>query len=223
MKIVVIALCVVAGANHALCQDRPLDPEPRPLVAGDRFFEGDVGFSWHSPAGSLWGTITHRRILLTGLRWEWVVSASRHVAFSSTVELPLAVVQRTSSDTASCWETSLFERTCRLDRSANLAVGAGLTPFGFKLYVNHGRQNRWFLNGAGGAMFFSTDVPVRGSRRFNYSLEGGAGVEMLQPGGRAITLGYKFYHISNASTGEINPGLDANVLYVGLRRQRANP
>jgi ABC-type lipoprotein export system ATPase subunit len=33
--------------------------------------------------------------------------------------------------------------------------------------------------------------------------------------GRAVTVGYKFLHVSNANTTSFNPGLDNNVVYVG--------
>jgi hypothetical protein len=32
---------------------------------------------------------------------------------------------------------------------------------------------------------------------------------------RAVSIGYKYYHISNGSRGQINPGFDNNVLYLG--------
>ena len=33
---------------------------------------------------------------------------------------------------------------------------------------------------------------------------------------RAITLGYKFLHISNGFTSAVNPGVDNNVFYAGF-------
>jgi hypothetical protein len=49
----------------------------------------------------------------------------------------------------------------------------------------------------------------------------GAGVDVVLRNGRAATIGYRFHHISNAGSGPSNPGLDANIVYVGFRRKRS--
>ncbi len=89
------------------------------------------------------------------------------------------------------------------------------------MYLNRAGNTRFFGNAAAGGLVFSTDVPVYNSRRLNYVFEYGGGVELLRHDGRAVTLGYRFHHISNGSSARINPGLDANILYVGLRRRRS--
>jgi opacity protein-like surface antigen len=222
-SLVVAAVCVVTGATSASSQDRTLATQsPHTLSAGDRFYEGSLGFSWYSPAAHDWGTITHRRIYLTGFRSEWLLETFGQFAVATTMELlPLAIVQRTSADTASCYRSPTNGQTiCRLDRSANVAFGAGGSPIGLKLYFNRASNVRLFAAGAAGALMFSTDVPVRGSRRLNFTFEYGGGMEILRENGGSVILGYKFHHISNGSTAPLNPGLDANVLFFGVRKQR---
>ncbi len=56
-------------------------------------------------------------------------------------------------------------------------------------------------------------MPVRAvnATGLNFMFDVGGGVRI----GRAVTLGYKFLHISNANTTSFNPGLDNNVIYAG--------
>lgn len=191
------------------------------LGVGDRFFEANAGFSWYSPRGSSWGTITNRRVYLTGLRREWVLEASGRLAWAYMAEwVPLAVVERTvPEETLLCYETP-SGGVCEVDRSARLAIGTGVAPLGFKAYMNNGGSPRLFASVAAGMIAFSSDVPVHTSRRLNFTFDYGGGVDLVRRDGRVITIGYRFHHISNAGSGRVNPGLDANVIYVGLRRKR---
>lgn len=92
--------------------------------------------------------------------------------------------------------------------------GGGIDPIGFQW--NFRRQRAWqpFLNTQGGFLYFIDQVPVPESSRFNFTFSFGAGVQVFR-GTRALTLGYKFHHISNAQTGHYNPGIDSNLFYVG--------
>lgn len=194
---------------------------PDSIARGDRFREVNAGFSWFSPRGGGWGMISDRRVYLTGLRDEWVIEAEGRVGWAYTVEwIPLVVVERTRrGETLNCYET-FHGRICERDRSVRVAAGAGVAPVGIKMYVNRAGGARWFANAAAGTLVFSSDVPVYHSRRFNFTVEWGGGVELVRRDGRALTLGYRFHHISNASSGRFNPGLDANILYLGIRHRR---
>jgi hypothetical protein len=200
---------------------RAQEARPAGLVDGDRFLEASVGFSWYSPRGGSWGTISNRRVYFTGVRGEWVFKASSSLAWAYTAEwVPLAVVERTiNHETLHCYQTA-SGGICEVDRSARVAVGTGGSPIGFKLYLNHAGSKRFFASGSGGMIAFSSDVPVHTSRRLNFMFDYGGGVDVVLRDGRAATIGYRFHHISNAGSGQSNPGLDANIVYVGLRRKR---
>lgn len=202
-------------ASPVLAQDARLPA----LARGDRLFEANAGFSWYSPRGGSWGMITNRRVYLTGLRTEWVLGADRQFAWTYVFEwVPLAIVERTvRGETLHCRPT---DGICEVDRSARVAVGTGAAPLGFKLYMNNAGSARFFGSLSGGMIAFSRDVPVHTSRKLNFMFDYGGGVDLVRRDGRAVTIGYRFHHISNAGSGRVNPGLDANVIYVGLRRRR---
>lgn len=197
------------------------EARPAGLTHGDRFVEMNVGFSWYSPRGEHWGLIGNRRVYLTGVRGEWVFATSKAVAWSYLAEwVPLAVVERTSaSETLNCYRTPTSQ-ICEVDRSVRVAVGTGASPVGLKMYLNHAGSKRFFASASGGMIAFSSDVPVRGSRRLNFMFDYGGGVDFMLPDGRSASLGYRFHHVSNAGSGRVNPGLDANIIYLGLRRKR---
>lgn len=211
------AILALIVASPLVAQEaRPAAP-----ARGDRFVEANVGFSWYSPRGDHWGLIGNRRVYLTGVRGEWVFAADGILAWSYLAEwVPLAVVERTSaSETLNCYRTPQ-STVCEVDRSVRVAVGTGAAPAGLKMYLNHGGSRRFFASASGGMIAFSSDVPVRASRRINFMFDYGGGVDFMRRDGRAVTIGYRFHHISNAGSGRVNPGLDANVLYLALRRKR---
>jgi hypothetical protein len=212
-------------ALAALCITAPLLAQSEALKSGDVQTERVLGFSWYSPAGASLGNVAHRRVYLTGLRKEAVFAAAGPFALAYAVELvPLAVVERTGANSERCWRNAnLVTFTCRYDYSARVSVGAGATPLGLKWYLKRGGLTRVYAAAGAGGLIFSSHVPVHRSRRANFTFEYGAGLEVLEARGAGLTVGYKFHHISNGGTTRLNPGLDANVLYVGLVHRKRRP
>ncbi|MCH7876291.1 MAG: acyloxyacyl hydrolase [Gemmatimonadetes bacterium] len=74
-----------------------------------------------------------------------------------------------------------------------------------------------------GFLYFSENVPVPNARKFNFTVDAGAGITVMARFAVGLLLGYKFHHLSNASTAKTNPGLNANLFYVGFTRRGAAP
>jgi hypothetical protein len=201
----------ITAAPAAAAADDTIDS------AADRFLEGSIGYSWYSPQARFLGAAGFRRVYLSELRMEWVWRDSR-LAYAASF-IPIAVVERTTGPRVDCRIEGDEGEVCRSDRSARVAVGTGLTPFGFKMFLLRADKLRVYGSAGAGFLVFSSAVPVYNSRRFNFTFEYGGGVEVPYASGGAVTIGYKFHHLSNAFTVPTNPGLDANVIYVGMRRQ----
>lgn len=181
--------------------------------------ERSVGFSWISTGGSS-GRVTGRRVYLSELRWASPWIDHKAIALAYTVDvMPLVIVERTDPNKLICID-QVWRTLCHRDASARVAVGAGGSPIGLKLTLNPGASTRLRLGSALGMIAFSSDVPIYDSRRLNFRYEYAVGLERDLKGGRVLSVGYRFFHISNAGTGRYNPGLDANVLYVGLADRR---
>ncbi len=63
-------------------------------------------------------------------------------------------------------------------------------------------------------------MPVARATELNFAFEAGAGLQVRVASGWVLVLGLKFHHISNAATADVNPGLDASVLYAGVSHFR---
>ena len=220
MKHSLLALLVLhaagLGAQAPVAQGHAA---PRP---GDRLLGAWLGASFYSPVGTHLGATPDRDLFLAGLRAEWVLEAAGPLALASTMDLiPMAVVTRNPEyrlrrlATFGGGTVEYKEPTGR-----GPVYGAGLSPLGLKLYLAPGGRARLYAAGAAGALWFTRDMPVPNARRFNYAFEYGGGVELARADGVAFVLGYKFHHLSNLYTAPENPGLDGNVVYVGLLRRR---
>jgi hypothetical protein len=207
-----VLLAMLLASVPALAQS---NDRPHALQRGDVVTERTVGFSWFSPGGS-WGDVTNRRIYTTGIRRSWLLGATDRLAIAYAAELvPLAVVERTTPDSMDCWFNDAGQHVCRIDRSNRLAAGVGGSPLGMRVYLNNGRRWRAHATGAFGAIIFSSEMPIYDSHPLNFTIEYGGGIDMGTGTGRHLTLGFKFNHFSNAGMGRFNPGLDANVVYLG--------
>ena len=92
----------------------------------------------------------------------------------------------------------------------------GLAPFGLKLTGEIGKHRIYYSSAVGG-IWSNHDVPVPRSSAFNVTMEFGGGVEIHTWADHALQMGFKFHHLSNVYQAPENPGLDANMVYVGWR------
>jgi hypothetical protein len=191
--------------------------------AGERHFGIWAGASLSAAAA--FGTITDRRLVLTGLRYERTIETRGSVTTAYTFDLhPIAVVTNTpqySEQQIRARNGIVFNQIVETGRSP--VVGAGFSPLGLQLYSARFGNARLFGGGSAGGIWFNRDMPMAGARRFNFALQLGTGVELTARSGASLVLGYKFHHLSNAGTAQVNPGMDGHLLYVGLMRRRGTP
>ena len=147
-----------------------------------------------------------------GLRYGRVLAANNNLAFSWTIDaVPVAVL---SVNRFTIVPTGPGSFT--VQRSRDRTYAAGLLPIGLKLNFRRSQTLQPFASGSGGFLYFSKDVPVAGAKRFNFTFDFGGGVQLVKTSGRAITIGYKYQHISNGDRSPINPGVDVQMLYAGF-------
>jgi hypothetical protein len=147
-----------------------------------------------------------------GLRYGRVLAANENLAFSWTIDaVPVAVL---SVNRFTIVPTGSGSFT--VQRTREHTYGAGLSPIGLKLNFRRTQTLQPFASGTGGFLYFSKDVPVPGAARFNFTFDFGGGVQIVRSSGRAITIGYKYQHISNGDRSPINPGVDLQMFYGGF-------
>jgi hypothetical protein len=83
-------------------------------------------------------------------------------------------------------------------------------------YVFGSRALRPYLEGGGGGIWGTlAGTPEQGGN-VNFLLMAGAGVSWFFSPHIAVSVGYRFYHISNSGLGDPNSGLNYNYPFIGL-------
>lgn len=123
---------------------------------------------------------------------------------------PLAILAypdtRTVQTSANVFQTTTVRRA---------SYGYGISPLGLQINFRPHKKIQPFVEGTGGLLYFSNQIPNNLGTHFNFTANVGAGAEFRLKEGRAVTIGYKYFHISNGNRGIQNPGIDNNLIYVG--------
>ena len=93
--------------------------------------------------------------------------------------------------------------------------GIGFAPIGLQGNFRPTKKLQPFIGLHLGFLPFTETTPNVTGKKLNFSTAGGGGIEYRLNNKKAITFGYNFYHISNASRGIENPGYDAQLFFVG--------
>jgi len=111
---------------------------------------------------------------------------------------------------------------CTVPYGGGTFTGVSLTPVIFRWDFKPGRRFAPWFQAAGGVIYtthkFPPDLLVPhgdpgGTSVWNFSPQGGIGVHYFFRPGRAITLSANGVHISSASLGDRNPGVNASVTF----------
>ncbi len=155
-----------------------------------------------------------------GFRYSRRIATTKNLAIKYQVDfIPLAIINYREERIFG----GIVPNTFTVARDRTTAYGVGLTPVNFQLNFRRRSKIQPFITAEAGLLIFNKKIPDDRSplrpnqvgRQFNFTLAGGGGVEFLTESARSYTLGFKFHHISNASTGNINPGFDQNLFYFG--------
>jgi len=193
-------LALLARAHPALAQ-APSDSAERASTGWD--IQPSIGVARHSPVGYDWGIMADRSHLFVGVDLRATVLHLGRVRLYYAPSLtPLLVLSHDRSDGSS-------------EPQRSTAHGAGVAPFGVGLGVALTPRVSIFGASRVGFIQFDRVIPVPNAATFNVTLEWGAELEWRSRTGRALTVGYKFHHLSNVYTAMENPGVDANVFTAG--------
>lgn len=96
------------------------------------------------------------------------------------------------------------------------AHGAGLAPLGARIVFRPGSRVKPYVGVSGGALLFDEEVPLPGANKFAWTADLEMGGQIWTGGRSSLTLGLRYHHISNANTGDVNPGLNAFVFFAGF-------
>jgi len=151
------------------------------------------------------GRVPDTKLGIVGVRYSRRFFTGDNVALRYTAEVvPIAVLS--------------YPRLIGTQRETAFAFGAA--PVGIQANFRPHKKYQPFAGVGGGFLRFDRPIPNTQGKQFNFTLDFGGGLEIAHREKRSVVLGYKYYHISNADRGTINPGFDNNVFYVGYKFHR---
>jgi hypothetical protein len=166
------------------------------------------GASVHS--AQVAGTADHTKLGLVGLRYARQLTGGKTATLKYTVDvIPVAVLS---------FPLRQFPSPLGLpfEQGDRTVYSAGTAPIGLQVNFRPRRKVQPFVGLSGGCLYFTRNIPNELGKRFNFTADIGGGFQYFYQSHKALTFGYKLHHISNAERGDINPGFDSNVIYLGF-------
>jgi opacity protein-like surface antigen len=196
----------------------------------DAFHTGGNEFQFwggYSPTSPTWiGKTDARHLFMAGVGWRRVILASDSVAWKFTVDIvPVALLsQPTLNRVETVFDPRKFTTFCSTaggnSCGRRTTYGIGFAPVGFEFNFRRKRRIQPVLGINAGLLHFTRDVPVDHSMATNFTFSWGGGVQIFARESRSILVGYRFHHISNANSSNVNPGVDSNFIYAGYSFHR---
>jgi lipid A 3-O-deacylase len=122
---------------------------------------------------------------------------------------------------ATCVEPNGQPDSCILPFGGGTFYGVSITPVIFRWnFATHSKRFQPWFQGAGGLIytthkfppnFLSTGTIDGGTSVWNFTPQGGIGARYFTRANRSIDLGVNAVHISSASLGDRNPGVNASI------------
>lgn len=148
-----------------------------------------------------------RKFAMTSFRYGKVLGTVKNVTYEYAVEVipvAMAIKNEVRSGKASGTPTQ---------RARTYAFG--IQPLSFRFIFMPDRRLKPFVRVGAGFIFSAKPIPVPGSTTYNFIGDFGGGLMYHVTRKRTVNVGYRYFHISNMNIGDVNPGYNANVFYVG--------
>jgi len=162
-------------------------------------------------SGHIFGFAQNRSLYLTGFRYGMMILERQRISLRYTIEaIPAAVLSEPYAD-----GRPVLGFLGRISPHREI-YGGGLNPIGLQLNFRARKRVQPFGSFNGGFLYFSRKVLSPEASQFNFTVAMGGGVEIFTSSNRAIQIGYRYHHLSNANITDRNPGTDSNMIYFGF-------
>jgi Lipid A 3-O-deacylase (PagL) len=159
--------------------------------------------------GHLWGAAKDIKYMPIDVRYSYEFEHWDHVTMRYSPEITaLAMI-----DEPVPGATDRFLQRKR-------TYGSGLSPVGFQSDFFPSKRVQPFLSGDGGFIYFMDRVLSPQGSQLMLTADFGAGINIFRKQRQAVTIGYRYQHLSNWNISLHNPGMDANTFYVSVSRFR---
>ncbi len=194
-----------------------IEPDDYRLRRGEKELNIEIGYSPFQPtflSGDKEYDTSGRSFGLVNLRWGRVIGTPKRITYEYQIEVtPLAVALKNEVENPAYQDAQTTPNVPPTIRKST--YGVAVLPVGFRFLFRPKNRLKPFVAVRAGFIVFNDDVPLPDASAFNFAGDFGGGLQYQIKRNKAITFGYKYFHISNISLGETNPGYNANVFYVG--------
>jgi hypothetical protein len=160
-------------------------------------------------SGHIWGYAKDIKYMPIDVNYSYLLHTGTRVHFRYAPELTaLAMLDEPQSG----------QKSPMLQRKR--AYGSGLSPVGFRANFYPDSRVQPFLSTDGGFIYFTDRVLSPQGSQYMYTIDFGGGLQIFRKPRQALTIGYRYQHLSNANISRHNPGTDTNVFYVAVSRFR---
>lgn len=212
-QVAVVFMLLLPGpltAQQAVVSSPPR-PTSRWVGPGGRH---EVGFWWgySGVSGDIWGAAHSVYYMPIGIQYSY--EFARHNQLWSLRYSPeITAYARISWLQPDALNNVVTRESPRLHTS-----GGGASPVGFRLAFHPMSPIQPFVSTNAGFVYFHNRVLSPQGSQFMYTIDFGAGATIYQGRKQAVTIGYRYQHLSNANISFHNPGTDANTFYFGFSR-----
>ncbi len=98
--------------------------------------------------------------------------------------------------------------------------GFGLAPLGAEAEFPVGRFLHVLVNTTAGGAWFNKVVPYGRATQANFTVAPGMALQIPLGASHGLAVGYALHHLSNASFGDANPGLNSHLITLRLRSRK---
>ena len=158
-----------------------------------------------------------RKLAMTSFRFGRVIGTAKGVTWEYFFEvIPVAYAMKNEVRNPAYLSES--ETPDERPTKRSTTYGFGVEPVGFRFVFLPDRRLKPYAQAGAGFIFTRKPIPVPQSPNYNFIGDLGGGVMYSIRRRQTVSFGYRYFHISNMNIGEINPGYNASVFYVGFSR-----
>jgi hypothetical protein len=198
-------------------EDMPEEPVRYKLRRGEKQINFEFGYSPFEPThftGDKEYNTAGRKLGIAAFRWGRVIGTVKGVSYEYMFEAnPFAVSLKNEVENPayiSPTETPNIAPTKR-----ETSYGVGITPVVFRFYFLPKSRVKPFAQIGAGILITNKPMPLPKTTWYNFMGYWGGGLLIHTKRSQAVTLAYRYLHISNANVTNFNPGYNANIFSVG--------
>lgn len=96
--------------------------------------------------------------------------------------------------------------------------GLGIVPLRLTIpFSGPDSRNHFYADTGPGIFLFDKEFPNQDGTNLNVTIDLSIGYQFSISENHSLSVGYRFHHLSNAGTGEVNPGLDSNMIFISFK------